>query len=364
MEFGTGLPASINHPFMFTVFKGPILLELVSMTDIASSLWGVVRRRRKPCILRGVTHPLVHTGRHFGRIIYAFANVHALIMVGSTIYRLLCELHVYNDLMTIVPGLEEQLLSSSEEETMFAANMIQKGANSACSDDTKSLKGVVIDWIAPSDGEPLGFNHERTGFLLCPAGFDWADAEIKQQLKNKELLVTGAHWPNFLYRNEKFDPDEPWRGLLRGELIVKAYKHIFTSPSSVGIEPKATRSGNARIHGMSSVTRASVAYVATQVRFALCDTNVFSRTDKETDSETFYVLLLELLEDPEEQGEVKELLLWWNRQIFPSFSTVKRIAPSNTALAKIKEKRAILKRQAALGQRDLNCQGPSDDADS
>ncbi|TFK19938.1 hypothetical protein FA15DRAFT_722500 [Coprinopsis marcescibilis] len=240
-------------------------------------------------------------------------------------HQLLRELRVYNDLMTIVPGLEEQLLSSSKEETMFAANMIQKGANSARSDDTKSLKGVVIDWIAPSDGEPLrpsigrnikvdrGFNHEHTGFLLCPAGFDWADAEIKQQLKNKELLVTGAHWPNFLYRNEKFDPDEPWRGLLRGELIVKAYKHIFTSPSSVGIEPKATRSGNARIHGMSSVTRASVAYVATQVRFALCDTNVFSQTDKETDSETFYVSLLELLEDPEEQGEVKELLLWWNR---------------------------------------------------
>ena len=46
---------------------------------------------------------------------------------------------------------------------------------------------------------------------------------------------------------------------------VKAYKHIFTSPSSVDQEPKATRSGNARIHGMRSVTRASIAYVAIQV---------------------------------------------------------------------------------------------------
>ena len=49
---------------------------------------------------------------------------------------------------------------------------------------------------------------------------------------------------------------------------LQAYKHIFTSPSSVDKEVKATRSGNARIHGMTRVTPASLAYVATQVRMA------------------------------------------------------------------------------------------------
>ena len=52
-------------------------------------------------------------------------------------------------------------------------------------------------------------------------------------------------------------------------LLSQAYKHIFTSPSSVDHEPKATRSGNARIHGMKQVTTASIAYVATQV-FSCC----------------------------------------------------------------------------------------------
>jgi hypothetical protein len=47
--------------------------------------------------------------------------------------------------------------------------------------------------------------------------------------------------------------------------VMQAYKHIFTSPSSVEKEPKATRSGNARIHGMTQVTLPSIAYVATQV---------------------------------------------------------------------------------------------------
>jgi hypothetical protein len=49
---------------------------------------------------------------------------------------------------------------------------------------------------------------------------------------------------------------------------LQAYKHIFTSPSSVEKEVKATRSGNTHIHGMTQVTPASLAYVATQVCMA------------------------------------------------------------------------------------------------
>jgi hypothetical protein len=116
---------------------------------------------------------------------------------------------------------------------------------------------------------------------------------------------------------------------------------------------------------MTSVTPASVAYVATQVRrlltshilsidgsshrffgqvrFGLSSASIFCRTDKETDSETFYTSLLELFEDPEEQDETKDLLSWWNRQVFPSFSNVTRLAPTNSVLSKMKAKRAALK---------------------
>ena len=65
---------------------------------------------------------------------------------------------------------------------------IQKGASSARSDDTKTLKGAVLDWITPKHQAlvpPLsrnlkmnrGFHHEITGRLLCPAGVDWGDEE-------------------------------------------------------------------------------------------------------------------------------------------------------------------------------------------
>ena len=65
---------------------------------------------------------------------------------------------------------------------------LSKGASGTRGNDTKSLKGVVLDWITPR-GQSLvpplsrnikidhGFNNERMGALLCPAGLDWSNSE-------------------------------------------------------------------------------------------------------------------------------------------------------------------------------------------
>jgi hypothetical protein len=107
----------------------------------------------------------------------------------------------------------------------------------------------------------------------------------KEQLRSGEMLIPGDQWPVVLYASYRFDPEDPWSGLLRSSILVavrfpvlirvirltdtlpssEAYKHVFTSPSSVDKVVKATRSCNARIHGMTSVTPASIAYIATQV---------------------------------------------------------------------------------------------------
>jgi len=88
---------------------------------------------------------------------------------------------------------------------------------------------------------------------------------------------------------------------------------------------------------------------------------VFSRSDTTTDSERFYNSILDLFEDVEEQAEVNDLLMWWNRyvtlellllslsclsllysQIFPNYSSAKRRICQNSALARIKAKRSEL----------------------
>ena len=177
--------------------------------------------------------------------------------------------------------------------------------------DTKGMKGAIINWITPK-GQTLnphiprnakvcwGFHHKWTGALLCPAGYDWANVEyvlfqsiwhvcaifcyrIKEKLHKGQLQVLGNQWPMLLYASYTYDPDDPWNSLLHSGILIlvshcswhlwllmpthsQAYKHIFTSPSSIDFkELKATHSCNARIYGMHSIMKASIAYVAMQV---------------------------------------------------------------------------------------------------
>lgn len=119
---------------------------------------------------------------------------------------------------------------------------------------------------------------------------------------------------------------------------------------------------------MSAVTIPSIAYVATQLRFALCSASVFSRTDTVTDTERFYHVCLNVLSDVEEKKEVDELVEWWNRcvvitdlsyhrkltslmlasRIFPTAApATSRNIPENSGLARLKQRRAALKAQPA-----------------
>ncbi|KAF9235587.1 hypothetical protein BU15DRAFT_64684 [Melanogaster broomeanus] len=138
------------------------------------------------------------------------------------------EFTVFRGLLQMIPGLEVRLMESSEEEVVLIADLIQKGANGArAADDTKDMKSTIVNWITPK-GQSLsphiprnvksgrGFNHERTGALLCPAGLDWANTEgvstyltsqslTRVKLVSGQIQVAGDQWPVFLYANYTYD---------------------------------------------------------------------------------------------------------------------------------------------------------------
>ncbi|KAG1806368.1 uncharacterized protein HD556DRAFT_1428517 [Suillus plorans] len=260
------------------------------------------------------SNPLVLHGRHFGWTVFALCNFPALLTAGILRLEELqdtliedypadvrCEHRVFVELIDSYSGLLARLTDGEEEDIIHVGELLGKGASG-------TLKSAVLEWLMPRE-QPLipplsqnikldcGFNHEVTSRLLCPTGLDWSDG----------------------------------------------FKHVFTSPSSVNKEPKAMRSGNAYLHGMKSVTKGSLAYVATQIWFALSSSSVFSRTDTVTDSENFYHSILDLLEDPDEIKEVTDLMMWWTRHILPNSSSPQRSISKNSALAKIREKCAAFR---------------------
>ncbi|KAG6917588.1 hypothetical protein DXG01_001936 [Tephrocybe rancida] len=309
------------------------------------------------------THLYVGIGCHFGCTIYAFANIQKVIKNGlqfdakapnrARSLNELQEYSIYKQLLSACEGLKEALLKedSTVEDIVFCANMFQKGANTVRRDNTKRMKGPIIEWITPHGQilePPLnhcqkinrGFFHEVTGRHLCPAHLDWEDELTWSRLRNGELIVPGHSWPIFLYKGSVFHSEDPWKGLLKGSILVMAYKHIFISPSSINATDMeaATKGGNAQIHGMKKVTKASVVYTATQAHFALSSASFWSHTDRMMDLENFYSSLLGVLNNPANLIYVVELLVWWDRRIFPHARPNAAIVPiSGSPLDQIRQ---------------------------
>lgn len=42
----------------------------------------------------------------------------------------------------------------------------------------------------------------------------------KDKLRSGEIQVRGDQWPIFIYAGYAYDPEDPWNGLLRSQLLV------------------------------------------------------------------------------------------------------------------------------------------------
>ena len=163
--------------------------------------------------------------------------------------------------------------------------------------------------------------------------------------------MCGDQWPTLLY-SCTYDPMDPWNGLLRNNILVKVSNlvniyQLLHSPRPSGIQVHFhiaqfswcegqgnpirqcsypwygmcntqvncvhCYSGNLYIYMLIATNNQP--YSVLKVRFALSSSSVFSHTDKICDSKQFYNSLLELLYDADEQKEVEELLIWWNRWV-------------------------------------------------
>ncbi|KAG2152856.1 hypothetical protein DEU56DRAFT_908040 [Suillus clintonianus] len=275
----------------------------------------------------------------------------------------------FQQLLRWVPCVRNLLNSQSDGYQLNVAfQKLNRGADSARGDDASSLKKTVASWLnesRPTPDPPItsvdksgrGFYHDTTGELLCPVDFNWVDPRTKEGIRNYEpdFQVTAHSWPAFLYSNGKYDRDNPMKGLFKSVLLVRTFKHIFTSPSSAGkIQPdeeellgyqepshkrsrtsgeRRTRSNIATILGMRSVQARAIAYSAVQLRFALSSCGAWRIIDDEFDHRQFYIYIIDYFEQPPTsaaKASIDALLVWWNRTVFGA-RNVSTYLPQNVA---------------------------------
>ena len=181
-------------------------------------------------------------------------------------------------------------------------------------------------------------------------------------------------------------PEIPSQTTVVLTLLGQAFKHIFTSPSSVDQAPKAMRSGNAQIHGMWSVTKASIAYTATQVsssgcvisyaaqhcvrlvfpllwhKFSLAPTLWQTWNTSITVSWSYSTIRMNRTRwiNYWSGGIGKTSILFFfrrvlrsmNSQVFPLYSNIKWLPSKNSALARIRQKHAEYQERQATQASD------------
>ncbi|KAH9984125.1 hypothetical protein BJV77DRAFT_216914 [Russula vinacea] len=128
------------------------------------------------------------------------------------------------------------------------------------------------------------------------------------------IRIRAAEWPAFLYdQKTEYDPENEEKGLLKGYVLVRAFRHIFTSPSSaIHGRRDATKRSKAQLHGLTAVTGRTIAYAAVQARIALCSLEKWNRHDGDFNHEKLYNNIVTLFEhDPDDPWVIKTLD-WWN----------------------------------------------------
>ncbi|KAF8525440.1 hypothetical protein JB92DRAFT_2784212 [Gautieria morchelliformis] len=277
----------------------------------------------------------------------------------------ICWFRIYKHLCARIGHFEVCIIDVEARTFREHEKLFKAGLLAARSEDITSLKVVVVDWLstppynASIAAYPLahnskttqGFNNPVIGELLCPTDLKWSDSTVQQGLCYGTIDIQPSQWPNFIYEHctVPSEGEDMWVGFLRHQLLVKTLKHIYTSPSSVDRADgnRATRSSKAALAGMTGMSVGAIADAVVKLRHSLSSHSTFQKNDRKSNNQLFYYGLLEVLEAIESQEQVRELLQWYDRRLFPGQESAKEPAP-HSALARMRTQMGITRNAAAV----------------
>ncbi|KAL1666500.1 hypothetical protein GGF50DRAFT_87284 [Schizophyllum commune] len=244
----------------------------------------------------------------------------------------------YSSLAHIIPGLDAFLKAIHHDPATFyvLAKTMQTIANEAKCDDTRCCKEYIPEYILDDPltqrlSPPLhsndkvlrGFNHPVFGAALIPRSYH--GAWIKNMEKTKEAIQQGkikidnSSIPMMLYDKKLIQTGNISAGLLRSPVLVRMYRHIMLGKSNAYAPAETLPPNcNAKKHGLTQCSGATIAYVACVTRFAMCSTNKWNLADKAFKLEHMYREILQFLHLDDENPDpwVIDTLRWWNTQVF------------------------------------------------
>ncbi|PPQ74690.1 hypothetical protein CVT25_007633, partial [Psilocybe cyanescens] len=225
-------------------------------------------------------------------------------------------LEVYMEMKKKILSFEEDMefFTSSADRLDNLAKAMNNATGAARSNDISSLKRAVLGYTAacmpnqrldpPIPNNDLksgrGFAHIQLARLLCPVknhdAFDDDPEGYRRKMASGSAKVSWRDLPNFCW--DEYDPEHIISGMFKSNILVKTFKHIFTSPSSAMKEPGLThtKSSQAKRNKMKSVTPPSIAYTCVQYRFAISESLDWRQDDRLFKTDKFFYAVLETID--------------------------------------------------------------------
>ncbi|KAH9918809.1 uncharacterized protein B0H18DRAFT_957804 [Fomitopsis serialis] len=236
----------------------------------------------------GISKKLEKKGAQFALQYDLFRSVQAIIDAGrardpdaaaGTYSSWERKLHaLYDSLLAIAPELADELAVRGSTGSTELAEMIERGRTRDRNNIVNTCKTGIRDWIEFSPPLPMekqyrGFNCESSGHFICPVVYDYGDVKVRAALLeyHADYPAGAEDYPALLWRDNRADRTDFFKGFGEGCLICKALQHILIAPSvaksSDGVTSHSNRKGRARIYNLRTVTPAMIAYAASMVVF-------------------------------------------------------------------------------------------------
>ncbi|KAL0067370.1 hypothetical protein AAF712_005598 [Marasmius tenuissimus] len=257
------------------------------------------------------------------------------------------------------PEIDTQLLQCRDDEAKFSriAKGLESGGREARRRDSYTLKSKILEValknpqvpprerimklnppLSKEDKESRGPRHPDIATLLAPSEFipklrhgtDEEKMSIITRIANGGIKLTCDKFPSFLYDVSQFSSTSLIPGLLRGFILMRAWKCLYIGPSAGLLDDPAIypKGGFAQTHEVTTVTIEQIAYVAMQVYFSLSTDDKWPETPRTFDLYGFYRNIIRVYNKAPQQWR-EDLISFWNQEVLVRVQLPPRSAPSS-----------------------------------
>ncbi|KAJ7085843.1 hypothetical protein C8R43DRAFT_1244937 [Mycena crocata] len=270
----------------------------------------------------------------------------------------------FQRLLRLIPDLLDALHYFGEQSPIKLGRAFQKGSKSAHASSVDVIKrymGEHIEGYKRNEKNKMGYRNPECARILVPADLDLTtdrdydnEKGLLRSLQTGVLVPSPVDFNRGLYRDEEVNPDDLSQGFCMNNHMVEGYKVVFFGPSSIQEGGhKGTVKGNAVQHGIDTCSLDSIVFIASLIHFGASAQLVYNGTGGNGQFNYHQYgrhIKTTICAWPEEQ--IKDLLDWWNEQIFPE--TARPIAKRPDGALSIAERmqaQAAAAREAAYNKK-------------